>query len=110
MCGAAWSGVQVLKGDLRGRLLLANLDHLSVQWRKRRDHTIRPGSRHGTTVCVHTPMDMEQQSDLHLGWSNKFMEQGRIPLASMVCKRGGANGSEPKPVHRKRITQPLALR
>ena len=36
-------------------------------------------------------MDME-----HLGWCDWFVEQGRTPFVSMVCKRRGANGSEPK--------------
>ena len=35
VCGTAYSGVWVLKGDARARVLPANLDHLSVQRRKR---------------------------------------------------------------------------
>ena len=34
VCGTAGSGVWVLKGDSRGRMLPGNLDHLSVRWRK----------------------------------------------------------------------------
>ena len=62
VCGTAGSGIWVLKGDSRGRMPPANLDHLNVQWRSR-DHTTRPGSRQGTTVCVPSRMDEEQQAD-----------------------------------------------
>ena len=36
MCGTAGSGIWVLKGHPRGRMLPANLDHLSVEWRTQR--------------------------------------------------------------------------
>ena len=60
MCSTQ-SGIWVLKGNARTRMLPANLDHLRVEWRKQ--GTYLPGLRQGTTVCVHTNMDMEQQSD-----------------------------------------------
>ena len=52
----------MLKGDARARVLPANLDHLRLQWRKRRTYEtawVRPG----TTVYVRMRMDVEQQSD-----------------------------------------------
>ena len=41
----------MLKGDTRGRMPPANLDHLSVQWRKQGSYDMAV-SRQGTTVCV----------------------------------------------------------
>ena len=57
------------------------------------DQTRLPGSRQGTTVCVHTNMDVEQQSDHKLkapsdDGVNWFVEQGRT-LLSPWCARGG---------------------
>ena len=43
-------------------MLPDNLDHLRVGWRAG-DHTRPPGLRQGTTVCVHTDMDVEQLRD-----------------------------------------------
>ena len=34
MCSTARSGIWVLKGNARARMLPANLDHLRVEWRK----------------------------------------------------------------------------
>ena len=51
VCGTAGSGIWVLKGDSRGRMPPANLDHQVCNGGSR-DHTTRPGSRQGTTVCV----------------------------------------------------------
>ena len=62
VCGTARSGIWVLKGIARTCMFPANLDHLRVEWMKR-GHTRQPGLRQGTIVCVHTSMDMEQQSD-----------------------------------------------
>ena len=59
----------MLKGGARARMLLDNLDHLRV-----------PGSRQGTTVCVHTSMDMEQLSD------HKLMTPSGMGL--LVCGAG----------------------
>ena len=62
VCGTARSGIWVLKGNASARMLPENLDHLRVRWISR--GTLRqPGLRQGTTVCVHTSMDMEQLSD-----------------------------------------------
>ena len=38
VCGTADSGIWVLKGDSRSRMLLANLDYLSVRWIQRRKY------------------------------------------------------------------------
>ena len=62
VCGTTRSGIWVLKGDTRARMLPENLDHLRVGWISR-EHTRPPGLRQGTTVCVHTSLDVEQQSD-----------------------------------------------
>ena len=63
------------------------------------DHTRPPGSRQGTIACVRTLMDVEQQSD-HKQMTPSGIEllvcgAGSHPLVSTVCKRRGANGSEP---------------
>ena len=57
--GTTRSGIWVLKGNARTRMLPENLDHLQVGWISR-EHTRPPGLRQGTTVCVHTSMDLEQ--------------------------------------------------
>ena len=62
VCGTARSGIWVLKGNARARMLPESLDHLRVRWISG-EHTRPPGLRQGTTVCVHTRMDMEQLSD-----------------------------------------------
>ena len=38
VCEAALSGIWVLKGNARARMLPANLDHLRVEWRKQGSH------------------------------------------------------------------------
>ena len=43
-------------------MLPDNLDHLRVGWKSLGGHTRLPGLRQGTTVCVHTSMDVEQLS------------------------------------------------
>ena len=65
VCGTARSGIWVPKGNARTCMFPANLDHLRVEWMKR-VLTRLPGLRQGTTVCVHTNMDVEQQSDRKL--------------------------------------------
>ena len=62
VCETARSGIWVLKGNARTCMLPINLDHLRVGWILG-DHTRPPGLRQGTTVCVHTSMDVEQLSD-----------------------------------------------
>ena len=59
VCGTAQSGIWVLKGNRRTRMLPANLDHLRVEWRKQGTYE----TRQCTTFCVQTSVDMEQQSD-----------------------------------------------
>ena len=74
-------------------------------------HTRLPGLRQGTTVCVHSSMDMEQQSDHKLitpsGMGLLFCGAGSHPLVTLVCKGECANGSEPEPVLRFRIMYPF---
>ena len=53
VCGSARSGIWVLHGDLKSRVLPANL-HQSVRW--------RTGSTHDTAL-VHTRVVKEQQSN-----------------------------------------------
>ena len=109
VCGTARSGIWVLKGDARGRKLPANLDHLSVQWRKWRSYDTAWVTPNHDVLCSYACVDMEQQW-LHLGWSSWFVEQGRTHFVSVVCKRRGANGSELEPVRGFRIMYPLAQR
>ena len=59
VCGSAQSGIWVLKGNARTRMLLTTFGWNGGS----RVHTRLPGLRQGATVCVHTSMDMEQQSD-----------------------------------------------
>ena len=88
------------------RFLVSNSRHLGAdwtsgnQWAGRRcvePHgrgfgcwrvTPEPGLRQGTTVCVHTSMDMEQQSDHKLitpsGMGSWFVVQGRTLLITLV--------------------------
>ena len=114
VCGTTRSGIWVLEGDARTRKFPVNLDYFRVKWSKKRDHTRPPGSRQGTTVCVHMRMDMEQQSDhkpMTPSWmGSEFVGQGRTILVALVCKREYANGGEPEPERRSRIMHPLAWR
>ena len=112
VCETALSGIWVLKGNARTCMLPKNLDHLRVGFLG--DHTRPPGSRQGTTVCVHTSMDVEQLSDLKLmtpsGMGLLVCGQGCTPHVTLVCKLECANGSEPEPVFRFRVMYPLAQR
>ena len=114
VCETALSGIWVLKGNARARMLPANL-FTTFGWNGgSRVHTRLPGSRQGTTVCVHTSMDMEQQSDHKLitpsGMGLLVCGAGSHPLVTLVCKRECANGGEPEPVRWSRITHSLAQR
>ena len=59
VCGAARSGILVLKCNARTRMLAANLDHLRVGWRPRgsyetawvSDHKLMTPSGMGLVVC-----------------------------------------------------------
>ena len=79
----------------------ANLDHLRVEWMKR-VRTRQPGLRQGTTVSVHTNMDMEEQSD------HKLITPSGMGL--FVCGAGShpPYGGEPEPVRWSRIIYSLA--
>ena len=78
-------------------------------------HTRLPGLRQGTTVCVHTSMDMEQLSDHKLmtpSGSGVIGLWGRVaPIVSPWSgRRECANGGEFEPVFWSRITHSLAQR
>ena len=77
-------------------------------------HTRLPGLRQGTTVCVHTNMDMEQQSDHKLitpSGMGVIGLWGRVaPFSSPWCGKGCANGGEPERVRWSRIIYSLAQR
>ena len=62
VCGTTRSGTWVLKGNARARMFPANLDYLRVEWIKQGTYETAWVTQ-GTTVCVHTSMDVEQQSD-----------------------------------------------
>ena len=79
VCNTARSGIWVLKGNARARMLPENLDHLPVDGFLG-EHTRPPGLRQGTTVCVHTSMDVEQLSD------HKLMTPSGMGL--LVCGAG----------------------
>ena len=87
VCGTTRSGIWVLKGNARTRMLPENLDYLRVGWRKQGEHTRPPGLRQGTTVCVHTSMDVEQQSD------HKLMTPSGMGL--LVCGAGSHPSCHP---------------
>ena len=69
VCGTALSGIWVLKGNARTRMLPANLDHLRVGWRKQGTYEtarVTPGhdclspSKHGHgTACIRWHSDDE---------------------------------------------------
>ena len=80
VCGTTRSGIWVLKGNARTRMLPENLDRLRVEDGHLGEHTRPPGLRQGTTVCVHTSMDMEQLSD------HKLMTPSGVGL--LVCGAG----------------------
>ena len=113
VCGTAQSGIWVLKGNARTCMFPANLDHLRVEWMKR-GTCKTAGLRQGTTVCVHTSKDMEQQSDHKLitpsGMELLVCGAGSHPsyhlgVVRRMCQRG-----EPEPVRLSRITCSLAQR
>ena len=80
VCGTTRSGIWVLKGNARTRTLPENLDYLWVGWIFG-EHTRPPGLRQGTNVCVHTSMDVEQQTDQ----TNDAIWDGVVGLWSRVA-------------------------
>ena len=70
------SGIWVLKGVASPCMFPANLDHLRLEWMKR--------GAQGTTVCVHTSMNMEQQSD-----HTQTTPSGMGLLGERECANGG---------------------
>ena len=73
VCETARPGICMLKGNAKARMTRDRLGQ-------------------GTTVCVHTSMDVEQVSDHKLMMGYWFVVQGRTPLVTLVCKRECANG------------------
>ena len=96
VCETARSGIWVLKGNARIRMLRANLDHLRVEWRKQGAYET------AWVVCVRTSMDMEQQSDHKLltpsGMRLFVCGAGSRPS----CHLGVAGGSVPTGVNLNR--------
>ena len=76
-----------------------------------RVHTRLPGLRQGTTVCVHTSMDMEQQSDHKLirpsGMGLLVCGAGSHPSYHLGAQEGVCQRGDLEPVRRFRITHPL---
>ena len=92
VCGTARSGICVLKGNAITRMLPENLDYLRVGWRKQGFIQDRLGYAQSTTVCVHSSMDMEQQSNHQLmtlsGMWLLVCGDRVAPLLSPWCARG----------------------
>ena len=80
VCGTAQSGIWVLKGNTRTCMFPANLDPPPGGMEKAGFIQDCLGLRQGTTVCVHTSMDMEQQSD------HKLIRPSGMEL--LVCGAG----------------------
>ena len=114
VCQTARSGIWVLKGNARARMLPAILDHLRVEGTTRATYETAC-LRQGTTVFVHTSMDVEQQSD-----HNLITPSG---MGLLVCGAGShtschpgvqegicPRGSKPEPLRWSSIAHPLAQR
>ena len=114
VCETARSGIWVLKGNARTRVLPANLDHLRVGWRSRGTYEtawVTPG--HDCLCpyqCGHVAA-VRPQTDNAI-WDGVVGKWGRVapPLVALVCKRECAHGSELEPVRRSKIMHPLAQR
>ena len=112
VCGTARSGIWVLKGNARTRMLPANLDHLRVGWRKQGSYEtawVTPGH---DCLCSyaygHGAAVRPQTNDAIWHGVIGLWGQGRAPLVTLVCQEGGANGSELEPVLRSKFMYPLA--
>ena len=113
VCGTARSVIWVLKGNARTRMLPENLVYLRVGWISRRTYEtgwVTPGH---DCLCSYScghgaAVDHKLMTLSGMGW----LVCGAVspPLVSMVWKRRGANGSEPKPVRWSRIIYSLAQR
>ena len=91
VCGSAGLGIWVLKGEPRGRTLPANLDHLSVRWRKwgscdtawvttGHDCLCSYAHGHGAAVGLQTSPSI---------WDGVIGLWGRVtPLLSPLCAKG----------------------
>ena len=111
VCGTTRSGIWVLHGNARTRMLLENLDHLRVGWISQGSYKtawVTPGH---DCLCP-TSMDVEQQSDHKLmtpSGMGLIGLWGRVaPLLSPWCARGnvptGVN------LNRYSVSDPLAQR
>ena len=95
----------MLKGDARARVLP---EHLRVEGRTQGPIRDRLGHAKGTTVCVHTPMDVPQTDDAI--WDGVLCLWGNVAtLMSPSCARGKcAYRNEPERVRWLKIMHPLA--
>ena len=115
VCSTARSGIWVLKGNARARVLPANLDHLRVEWRKRGSYEtawVTPGH---DCVCPYKNGGMEQLSDRKLmtpsGMGLLVSGGGSHPSCHPGVQEGEcANGSELEQVLWFKIMYPLAQR
>ena len=73
VCGSARSGIWVLHGDLKSRMLPTNLHHQSVRWDGEHTHD---------TALVHTRVVKEQQSNHKLFHSVEFQVRRRAQGAA----------------------------
>ena len=112
VCGTTRSGIWVLKGNARTRMLPENLDHLRVGWISRGTYEtawVTPGH---DCLCSHKygrGAAVRPQTDNAI-WDGVIGLWGRVaPFLSPWCgKKEYANGSEPEPVRWFRITCSLA--
>ena len=112
VCGTARSGIWVLEGNARARMLPENLDHLRVRWISRGSYEtawVTPGH---DCLCSyqygHGAAIRPQTNDAIWHGVIGLWGRGRAPLVTLVCQEGGANGSELEPVLRSKFMYPLA--
>ena len=96
VCGTAQSGIWVLKGNARTRMLPANLDHLRVGWISRGSHEAAWVTPWHDCLCSYAYV---HGAAVRPHWHGVIGLWGRVaPLVTLVCQEGGANGSELEPV------------
>ena len=102
VCETARSGIWVLKGNARTRMLPAILDHLRVEWRKQGTYEtawVTPGHdslcpyKYGQGAAVRP-----QTNDAMMAWCYWFVGQGRAPS----CRPGVAGRELPTGVNLNR--------
>ena len=112
VCETARSGIWVLKGNARTRMLPENLDHLPVRWISRGTYEtawVTPGH---DCLCSyqygHGAAVRPQTNDAIWRGVIGFVGQGRAPLVTLVWQEGIANGCELEPVLRSKFMYSLA--